>query len=350
MNKSDIHFWRNTHTHTHTHTHINIYIYIYIYSIGLFFICILSIIIIIIIICACVYVYIYIYIYMNVCVYKYIYVCVCVCVAQSDEAVKYINYFSAKGEDSSNECPVYDTKQSDGEAPVMLELWGMHSTPSLPSLSGPLWPNVVTLDRVLSMGQTELFDIEIECVGFKRVLEGQGLRARLCCRKISDSIFWLYYFTPRWLAGAMPCPKKVQKKYTKRKIETDKRRKHFFHTFLYLLGEWTNQRYVPRRSVVPKTPDSKMVLLVWWTLPDKTRFTENLNIYLSSPASNSPLQNPSNFGATASHWLLYFLLFFFFSYFKPDWCVEPYAWRRVYTFCMWQPTRQHPVGSFIVNS
>ena len=145
-----------------------------------------------------------------------------------------------------------------------------------------------------------------------RVFEGQGLKARLCCRKISDSIFWLYYFTPRWLAGAMSCPKKVQKKYTKEKIETDKRRKHFFHTFLYLLGEWTNQRYVPRRSVVPKTPDSKMMLLVWRTLPDKTRFTENLSIYLSLPAPNSPLQNPSNFGATASHWLLYFSLFFFF--------------------------------------
>ena len=92
----------------------------------------------------------------------------------------------------------------------------------------------------------------------------------------------------------------------KEKIETDKRRKHFFHTFLYLLGEWINQRYVPRRSVVPKIPDSKMMLLVRRTLPDKTRFTENLSIYLSPPAPNSPLQNPSNFGATASHWLLYF--------------------------------------------
>ena len=152
-------------------------------------------------------------------------------------------------------------------------------------------------------------------MGFKRFCEGQWLRARLCCRKISDSIFWLYYFTPRWLAGAMPCPKKVQKKYTKEKIETDKRRKHFFHTFLYLLGEWTNQRYVPRRSVVPKTPDSKM-MLVWRTLPDKTRFTENLSIYLSPPAPNSPLQHPFNFGATASHWLLYFLLFFFFLIFN----------------------------------
>ena len=101
-------------------------------------------------------------------------------------------------------------------------------------------------------------------------------------------------------------PKEI---YKIKKIETDKRRKHFFHTFLYLLGEWTNQRYVPRRSVVPKTPDSKMMLLVRRTLPDKTRFTENLNIYLSPPAPNSPLQNPSNFGATASHWLLYFFFF-----------------------------------------
>ena len=87
----------------------------------------------------------------------------------------------------------------------------------------------------------------------KGLLKGQGLRARLCCRKISDSIFWLYYFTPRWLAGAMPCLKKSKRNIQKEKIETDKRQKHFFHTFLYLLGEWTNQRYVLGRSVVPKT-------------------------------------------------------------------------------------------------
>ena len=35
-----------------------------------------------------------------------------------------------------NESPGYDTKQSDGEVPVMLELWGMWSTSSLPSLPG----------------------------------------------------------------------------------------------------------------------------------------------------------------------------------------------------------------------
>ena len=42
-----------------------------------------------------------------------------------------------------NECPVYDTKQSDGEIVVMLELWGMRSTPSMPFLPGTLWPGVV---------------------------------------------------------------------------------------------------------------------------------------------------------------------------------------------------------------
>ena len=36
-----------------------------------------------------------------------------------------------------SECPGYDFKQTDGEAPV-LELWGMQSTPSLSLLPGPL--------------------------------------------------------------------------------------------------------------------------------------------------------------------------------------------------------------------
>ena len=58
-----------------------------------------------------------------------------------------------------NECSGYDTKQSDGEASVMLELWGMQSTPSLPSLPGSFWLGVVALDRVLSMSWIELCTI-----------------------------------------------------------------------------------------------------------------------------------------------------------------------------------------------
>ncbi len=46
--------------------------------------------------------------------------------------------------------------KSDGEVPVMLELLEMQSTPSLPSLPGPLCPGVVAPDIVLSMGQIEL--------------------------------------------------------------------------------------------------------------------------------------------------------------------------------------------------
>ena len=56
-----------------------------------------------------------------------------------------------------NECPGYNTKQSHGKVPVMLELWVMWSTPSLPLLPGPFWSGVVEPDRaLLSMGQVEL--------------------------------------------------------------------------------------------------------------------------------------------------------------------------------------------------
>ena len=64
--------------------------------------------------------------------------------AQSAGAVEYTDCFSAEEQD---ECPGYDTKQSDGEVPAMLELWGMRSTPSLPSLSDPLWLRVVAPDK-----------------------------------------------------------------------------------------------------------------------------------------------------------------------------------------------------------
>ena len=56
----------------------------------------------------------------------------------------------------TNESTRYDTNPSDSEAPVMLELWGMQSTPLLPLLPGPLWSRVVALERILSMGKIEL--------------------------------------------------------------------------------------------------------------------------------------------------------------------------------------------------
>ena len=49
---------------------------------------------------------------------------------------------------------------SDGEVSA-LELWGMWSIPSL--LLGPLWPEVVAPDSVLSISQIELWDIWTVC-------------------------------------------------------------------------------------------------------------------------------------------------------------------------------------------
>ena len=70
---------------------------------------------------------------------------------QSARIVEYTDYISAEDKHFPNECPAFDIKQSDGEAPLMQEILGKSSNPSLPSFHGPLWPGVVVPDRVLSM-------------------------------------------------------------------------------------------------------------------------------------------------------------------------------------------------------
>ena len=54
-----------------------------------------------------------------------------------------------------NECPGCNTKQSDGQVPVMLEIGVLRSTPSLPLFPSSLWPVMIEPDRVPSMGQIE---------------------------------------------------------------------------------------------------------------------------------------------------------------------------------------------------
>ena len=49
-----------------------------------------------------------------------------------------MDYINCRGVPHPNECPEHDTKQSDGEVPVMLDLGGMQSTFSLPSLQSAL--------------------------------------------------------------------------------------------------------------------------------------------------------------------------------------------------------------------
>ena len=95
----------------------------------------------------------------------------------------------------------------------------------------------------------------------------------------------------------------------------------FFSFLLFLLwsGSGTSRKEV--LALNSRTDVTSLLVIVFTCflgslLSSLTRFTENLSIYLSPPAPNSPLQNPSNFGTTASHWLLYFLLFFFFLIFN----------------------------------
>ena len=51
--------------------------------------------------------------------------------SQSAVAVKKHRQHLYRGVRLPNKCPKYDRKQSDGNVPVMLELWGMLSIPSL---------------------------------------------------------------------------------------------------------------------------------------------------------------------------------------------------------------------------
>ena len=71
--------------------------------------------------------------------YIYIYIYISYSFVQSDGAVEYTNCTTTK-------CPGYDSKQSNGEVQMMLGLWRMQSTLSLPLLPGPLWLGMVAPD------------------------------------------------------------------------------------------------------------------------------------------------------------------------------------------------------------
>ena len=79
---------------------------------------------------------------------------------QSAGAVEYTDCISTEGVRApSNEYPVYNNKQYDGEAPVILELLGMRSTSSLPFLPCPLWPGVVAPEKVWHLNWVQATDL-----------------------------------------------------------------------------------------------------------------------------------------------------------------------------------------------
>ena len=71
--------------------------------------------------------------------------------------------------------------------------------------------------------------------------EGHGQRARLCCHLKSDSIFWLFYFTPTLTSRCNALPKKVPKRIIKKKIQQQIRDEDvsFILSFIY----WVQQPF-----------------------------------------------------------------------------------------------------------
>ena len=67
---------------------------------------------------------------------------------------------------TTNECPGYNTKQSDGEIPVMLELWGMRGTTLPPSLPGPLRLRMGAPDKGPIYGLNRINPWFLEFTGF----------------------------------------------------------------------------------------------------------------------------------------------------------------------------------------
>ena len=102
--------------------------------------------------------------------------------AQSTLAVEHADFISAEGRDSSTSILDLTPSKNDGEVPLMPKHWEMRSALSLHSLTGTLGPEVVAPDRVLSMGQIELFD-HLNCVQTNDMSNG------LVKKKQSDHFF-----------------------------------------------------------------------------------------------------------------------------------------------------------------
>ena len=95
-------------------------------------------------------------------------------------------------------------------------------------------------------GNLQRYWLDGETVGFRLMLRWYYVGCVGITLVALALDIWLYilvisYLTPppRCLVGVMPCPRKSQKNYTKEKTATDKRRRRFFYTFLYLLGSTT---------------------------------------------------------------------------------------------------------------
>ena len=144
--------------------------------------------------------------------------------------------------------------------------------------------------------------------------EGQGLRARLCCRRHLTPYFG-YITLPHvdWPAQCL-AQRKPKRNIQKEKIEIDKRRKHFFYTFLYLLCEGPNRRYCPKHQTAK--------WCCWFDghcLKEKDNmvsffFQEEYLLSFTHASSPFPLETSGSFLKFNSFLFIYLFIFFKFNF------------------------------------
>ena len=110
--------------------------------------------------------------------------------------------------DCFNECLVYDNKQSDVKISVILKVWKMQNTHSLPSFLCPFCPWVIAHEKALCLGQIELNCVLIlNWIAWKRTALTFKLRiyANLNCLKwncfgMRNSVVWNRIIWWNWIA------------------------------------------------------------------------------------------------------------------------------------------------------
>ena len=138
----------------HIHLYFDLLISIYLYLYLSIHICLSVLISLSLSLSLSMYSSIYIYLVISICisVYSYLFQPIWLMLPNTPTASL------QKGKNPPNECPRYDARLSDSEAPVQ-KIWKIWSTLFLPLLPGPLWTRVVVVPvRFPSMDQIELFN------------------------------------------------------------------------------------------------------------------------------------------------------------------------------------------------
>ena len=96
--------------------------------------------------------------------------------------------FLYRGVGHPNECLGYYVKQSDGETPAMLELWGMRCTPLLPSLPDSLWSGMIA-HNIYGSNRTKQFGLALWHINHCKLFYAKSIFIHIkFCLKQNNSV------------------------------------------------------------------------------------------------------------------------------------------------------------------